>query len=311
MTNFDSSMLSRAQGCLLGQLAGDSLGGLVEFLDPASIRGKYPLGVRLLEDGGTWSLLAGQPTDDSEMALMLARMLRREGRYDPEKALQAYRWWHDSGPFDMGMTTRQGLTGTPNAYSQANGALMRISPLGIFGVGYLPDLVADWAHQDAALTHPHLFCQQINGVFARAISQAIATGCSGAELVGQMHQWSRGTQVEEILAEAEQHPPDDYLAQQGWVRIAFGNAVWQLLRADSLEEALVDTVMQGGDTDTNAAICGALLGAVYGLESIPAQWKEAVLTCRPEAGRQGVIRPRPVEFWPVDALEVARDLLAG
>lgn len=30
--------------------------------------------------------------------------------------------------------------------------------------------------------------------------------------------------------------------------------------------------MRGGDTDTNAAICGALLGAVYGRDAIPAQW---------------------------------------
>lgn len=41
---------------------------------------------------------------------------------------------------------------------------------------------------------------------------------------------------------------------------AFHNALWQLLHATNLEEAVVDnTVMRGGDTDTNAAICGALL----------------------------------------------------
>lgn len=40
-----------------------------------------------------------------------------------------------------------------------------------------------------------------------------------------------------------------------------------------LEEALVVTVMRDGDiTDTNAAICGALLGAVWGRNAIPAQW---------------------------------------
>ncbi|NLO58741.1 MAG: ADP-ribosylglycohydrolase family protein, partial [Synergistaceae bacterium] len=35
-------LLSRAQGCLLGQLAGDSLGGLVEFRRPEEILRKYP-----------------------------------------------------------------------------------------------------------------------------------------------------------------------------------------------------------------------------------------------------------------------------
>ncbi len=54
--------------------------------------------------------------------------------------------------------------------------------------------------------------------------------------------------------------------------IAFRNALWQLLNALSFEEGVVDTVMRGGDTDTNAAICGALLGAVYGLDAIPVQW---------------------------------------
>ena len=68
-------MLSRAQGCLLGQLAGDALGSLVEFQTPEQIRRAYPDGVRELADGGTWNTIAGQPTDDSEMALMLARML--------------------------------------------------------------------------------------------------------------------------------------------------------------------------------------------------------------------------------------------
>jgi len=39
--------------------------------------------------------------------------------------------------------------------------------------------------------------------------------------------------------------------------------------APKLEEAVVDSVMRGGDTDTNAAICGALLGAVHGRGAIP------------------------------------------
>jgi len=38
----DIGMLSRAQGCLLGQLAGDALGSLVEFQTPEQIRQKYP-----------------------------------------------------------------------------------------------------------------------------------------------------------------------------------------------------------------------------------------------------------------------------
>ena len=48
--------------------------------------------------------------------------------------------------------------------------------------------------------------------------------------------------------------------------------------------------MRGGDTDTdtNAAIAGALLGAVHGRDTASAQWVERVLHRRPEAGREGV-----------------------
>jgi ADP-ribosylglycohydrolase len=64
-----AEMLERAQGCLLGQLAVDALRSLVEFQTPEQIRREYPNGVRELADGGPWNTRAGQPTDDSEMAL--------------------------------------------------------------------------------------------------------------------------------------------------------------------------------------------------------------------------------------------------
>lgn len=42
----------RAKGCLLGQLAGDALGSVVEFMSPEDIRRQDPYGVRRLADGG-------------------------------------------------------------------------------------------------------------------------------------------------------------------------------------------------------------------------------------------------------------------
>lgn len=85
-----AEMLERAQGCLLGQLAGDSLGSLVEFRAPDDIRREYPKGVRELAEGGTWNTIAGQPTDDSETAQSLASVPADQGRYDHEEAGKAY-----------------------------------------------------------------------------------------------------------------------------------------------------------------------------------------------------------------------------
>ena len=286
-------MLPRAQGCLLGQLAGDALGSLVEFQTPKQIRQEYPNGVRELVDGGTWNTIAGQPTDDSEMALLLARMLVDQGKYDQEKARKAYVYWLDSGPFDCGMTVSSGLRGRPNPDSQANGAMMRISPLGIFGANHDLQQVAEWAKQDASLTHPHPVCRQANALFAMAIAHAIRTGIGAHDLFEQIALWANEMSADDSLMEAitgaAEAPPTDYVHQQGWVLIAFRNALWQILHASNLEEAVVDTVMRGGDTDTNAAICGALLGAVCGRDAIPAQCR--VLAELPPCGRTGACTP--------------------
>jgi ADP-ribosylglycohydrolase len=323
----NAGMLARAQGCLLGQLAGDSLGGLVEFRDPESIREEYPNGVRELRDGGTWDNLAGQPTDDSEMALMLARMLGEHGRYDAGKALDAYvHWWPRA--WDRGGTLRQALREASsvrttaerleqvqqhaNRNSQSNGCLMRISPLGIFAARS-PVEAAAWARQDSQLTHPNPVCQESCAVFVAAVATAIGQKATAHQTYeAALAEASRpGVQasVRMALQDAASQRPADYVTQMGWVLIALQNAFYQLLHAPSLEEGVVDTIAQGGDTDTTAAIAGALLGAVHGRAGIPARWLHTLLSCRP-LSTAPTRHPQPMEFWPVDALELAEAVLA-
>jgi ADP-ribosyl-[dinitrogen reductase] hydrolase len=310
----------RARGCLMGQLAGDSLGSLVEFQSAGEIRRRYPEGVRELADGGMWNTLAGQPTDDSEMALVLARSLAELGFYRQEALLAGYRSWLESKPFDCGATTEAGLQGRRNYASQANGALMRVSPLGIFTSHIDEEEAARLAALDAMITHPHPVCVQANQLYVLAIRAAVREPLSGEELYGRILKTSAKLKTAAelkvdrdlmgIVERARSSPPDDYSTHQGWVLIALQNALWQLLHAGNPEEGIVDTVMRGGDTDTNAAICGALLGAVYGASAIPERWRAAVLSCRAEEGKPGVFRPRPAVYWPTDALELA-DRLAG
>ena len=62
------------------------------------------------------------------------------------------------------------------------------------------------------------------------------------------------------------------------------------------------------DTDTNAAIAGALLGPAYRRTLFSLQWVNMILSCHPR--RNWSKRPRPRAFWPVDALGIAERLLA-
>ena len=326
----DANVLDHGQGCLMGQLAGDALGQLVEFQAAATIQSNYPNGVRILKDGGTWNTLAGQPTDDSEMALSLARSLLNGG-YDQESAAKAYAHWLNSGPYDIGATTRQALSrpasalrnGTTsglaemmcraaNLESQANGSLMRISPLGIAGWNIPPERLADQARQDAQLTHPHSVCQDAGVAFTWAIAFAIRTGCSAVDVFEATCEYASQQKLHEdiiqVLRSARSKLPE-FQQKMGWVRIALQNAFYQLIHANNFEAGVVETVMQGGDTDTNGAIAGALLGAVHGLNAVPGQWKERILACRPIKESSDVHQPRPQLFWPVDALTLAEALL--
>lgn len=306
--------LDRAQGCWLGQIVGDALGTTVEFQAPEGIARRFPQGLRELVGGGPFGLLPGQVTDDTELALALARSLVAEGRYEREAVAAAYRAWYRSGPFDVGGTTRRafggpetdadGMERRANRESQANGSLMRASPLGIFGWRLPPEALAVLAAQDSRLSHPHPVCVASCVVFTHAIARALRTGEGPEALYAATLDYAcREALCEPVLdtlRAAAKDPPADYVRSMGWVRIALQNAFYRLLHAPSFEEGLVATVAAGGDTDTNGCIAGALLGAVHGLDAVPSRWKETALGC---------VTDRGPTYQTHDALALAEALL--
>jgi len=315
----DTRRLARAQGCLLGQAVGDSLGAPVEGEDAESIARAYPRGVRELADDSARGSIAGQPTDDTEMALALARSMIKAGRYDAQAALSAYRAWFATAPMDIGRTTLSALQGAADAASVSNGSLMRASPIGVWAAGD-PGRAAAAAREDCALTHPNPVCADACAAYVAAIATGIAGGSRDAMLAAALaHAASNTTTTAtttpaanaarsaiERAARGEAVP--DFVSDPGRVLIALQNAFFQLLHARDFEEALSATMGAGGDTDTNAAVAGALLGAALGIAAIPPRWVAPVLACRPLA-EAGAARPRPMQYWPDDLLDIAEALL--
>jgi ADP-ribosyl-[dinitrogen reductase] hydrolase len=296
--------LAHAQGALLGQVIGDSLGSLVEFKAAAEIARLYPQGVRELADGGVYHTIAGQPTDDSEMALALARSIVANKTFTPEKVLDAYREWLTTRPVDIGTTTERGLLGLHTTESESNGSLMRVAPIGVWASGD-PARAATAARADSALTHPNPVCVEACAAYAAAISIGVVGGGRQAMREAAL-EFSKGAAREAIERGSA---PQDFSSKMGWVLVALQNA-FHHLRASGFEEALVATVGAGGDTDTNAAVCGALLGAALGRQAIPPRWILPVLACRATVDA-GAPRPRPAIYWPDDVLELAEALLGA
>lgn len=179
----------------------------------------HPHGVRELANGSTWNTIAGKPMEDSEMVPLLARMLTERGIYDPNDALQAYRFRLDSEPFDCGMTISANLRGCPNPDSQTKGAMKRISPLSIFGANHPLKIMSERARQDATLTHPNLVCLHGNAPFTMAIAHAIASGYEADKLYQKIRQWALYIAVEPALMDTIHGtagaPAANYDQQQG------------------------------------------------------------------------------------------------
>ncbi len=296
---------NRALGCMLGLAIGDSLGAQVEFQTPEAIAVSHPSGVRQMADSPVWHTLAGQPTDDTELALTLARSLVAHGGYDPEHALAGYRAWAASHPFDIGHATRRAFVdGDPDAETESNGSLMRIAPVGVWAAN--PAAAAAVANQDSGLSHPNPVCRAACAAFAAAIS----AGLSGVDRAGMretalLHAGGLAVVEEAIRAP---RPPAPARHGMGWVLLALRNAFAHLNAGTPFEAALIATASMGGDADTNAAIAGALLGAAVGRTALPARWVMPVLTCRADEGLR-VERPRPDVYWADDLIDLTEALL--
>lgn len=295
-------IMSRARGVLYGQCIGDNLGALVEFYRPEEVAAEYPDGVREMRDGGHWGLKAGQATDDTEMAIELIEALRRAGGYEESEVLAGYKRWMDTDPFDAGFTCRTALErGEKDHESQANGALMRISPLAVAYAGN-PAEAERFARADAALTHPHPMTVAANAVYAGALADVLG-GADPLEALRTRLERENLDQHRDDAAIARGDTTATWESQLpanggGWVCTALNAVVYHVAQGTDFEEALVRTIALGGDTDTNAAIVGAFLGGVVGEQAIPQRWRDVIDAIQPPLTHNRPERyiPRPREW---------------
>jgi ADP-ribosylglycohydrolase len=243
-----------------------------------------------------WQWSQGRWTDDTKMAIALAESIVGSGGYNPEKAAQKYLQWFESGDWrGIGNTTRLALTnlkegaswlesGIKEDWAAGNGAAMRVAPIGLLDVHNPAKLVED-VRNDAIITHNNH--EAING----SLAVAYAVGClakgsvevrnlipktvdfiepSDVLLRLEMAQklFEQGTSPEEALLD---------LGTGGYVVETVASSFFCFISSpDNFEAAVYHAIRGGNDTDTIAAITGALSGAYLGFEGIPLKWREEV-----------------------------------
>lgn len=233
-----------------------------------------------------------------------------------ESIARAYAFWIVSRPFDIGNTTRSGLgcflrpqwwsvckrqgfaagmtqaAQASNTESKANGSLMRCTPLGVWGHRLPPERLAVLARQDSRLSHPSAASSDAVACYVLALASLIQQPGDAERAFGQAWTWARGHACQEVqgwMQEAKRGEPVPYRPMDGFVRIGFVWAMRHMLERTPYREAVAQTLLGGGDTDTNACIVGGLVGALHGASSIPEPMRAAVLGCDSRGGP----KPRP------------------
>jgi len=306
--------IDAAFGALLGACVGDAAGAPLEFIGRAPSAAEVRTACDML-GSGPLGLAPGQITDDGELTLCLARALAAGTTFDLERIARSYADWIASAPFDMGETTRLSLGATrradandlakPGGFcavmtraaaehcggSKANGSLMRATPIGVFGHRLADDALAAMAISDSNLSHPNPTCGEAVACYSLAIAELVRLPGSREGAFARAEAWasrSAGDEVRGWLADAREGRAVAYYPMAGFVRIGFTHAFRHLLLGSAFEQAIVETLSGGGDTDTNGCIVGGLIGASLGAGAIPRAMAEAVLRCDTHRGR-----PRP------------------
>jgi ADP-ribosylglycohydrolase len=154
--------------------------------------------------------------------------------------------------------------------SEANGALMRVIPIAIWYHDRGYDIIADYAREDAKLSHPNIICQECNAVYAITVACLInnpkdshSAMTIAEEYVRErcsitVQTWFYDALRENLLFTI------DCKKNIGHVKHAFQLAFHFLFYEVPFEEALYETLYRGGDSDTNAAIVCGMMGAYHG-----------------------------------------------
>jgi predicted protein tyrosine phosphatase len=145
---------------------------------------------------------------------------------------------------------------------------MRTAPVALAHLGDTA-AIAEAARAVSSLTHHDPQAGDACVLWCLAIDHAVRTGELDIRIgLDQVDpQWAT------FVEEAERAPNPARFVPNGWVVTALQGAWAAATRAANLADGLQAAVKGGGDTDTVAAIAGALLGARYGASAVPARWR--------------------------------------
>lgn len=294
-------------GCLIGQCLGDALGFVVEgFISEACIRYvEDVLKTERVGEFGRWPLPFGQYSDDSQLARELLQSYVSCKKFDPaDYASRIKLIFVERRIVGWGQATKEAaarlIHGVPweeagtLAPSAGNGSAMRAAPIGLLFFDN-PQLLIQAAHNQGRITHKDPRCSAgavaISGAVALALqSKPINTDsflnsiagwvgtieCIFSSEILRMKEWLSMPPYEAVTLISKAGFDPDYHDEDEWQGITpfvISSVLWSLYSflktPDDYWETICTAISAGGDTDTTAAMAGAISGAYLGIDAIP------------------------------------------
>jgi ADP-ribosyl-[dinitrogen reductase] hydrolase len=241
-------------------------------------------------------LAAGQYTDDTKMMLCIAESMVERGHVDPDDVARRFVAWFDTGDLrGIGNTCLESIlrlksrvswrdSGSSGKWAAGNGTAMRIAPVGLLDCQDLEGLRKDcWS--TSIITHNNPEAVAGATVVAYVIARLVTGDLDEETLLADSADFVGKSEVAHNLIKAQglltsTTPTDEALAMlgtSGYVVETVASALYCFLRTPADFVTTVSTaIMGGGDTDTTAAVAGAISGAYNGLGNLPAHLVEQV-----------------------------------
>lgn len=294
-------MSNLASDLLFGVAVADALGVPVEFKNPTeinmtSVQSNYQDIPNRFAPFGPWNKPVGTFSDDSSLTFCTVEYLAA-GETDLNDLMDRFKdwlkngyWTTDGHTFDVGRTTLLAIENFRNDYNwrtaglnterdNGNGSLMRIAPL------LLPLLFDDaisnpyqYITDFSSLTHAHPISVDscfIYLMYAKHLYYSKDASIAFVRLKEELTlKYDNNDVFKRLFSEEFLLLDPSIFNPSGFVVGSLEIALHTLLTTTSYKEAILKAISLGKDTDTNAAITGALAGILYGYESIPSHWIE-------------------------------------
>lgn len=259
-------MNSKLKAAIYGLAVADAVGVPYEFKTRGSFVATDMVG------HGTHNQPKGTWSDDTSMTLATCASIKSCGGIDTVDMLKKFRAWANDGKyaidgrvFDIGGTTSMALCrgkGGIDEWSNGNGSLMRIAPLAFI------DARDKEIEAVSAITHAHGISKGACVCYVH-IARELISGKSLADVLKALDSPFERLRGIAGLSESE-------IISGGYVVTTLEAALWVLAKTDNYRDAVLKAVNLGKDTDTVAAVAGALAGIIYGIDGIPSDWMDSL-----------------------------------